>query len=164
MCDYSLMIYPNRLAQDGEELLVHRFPSGTKGLAARSDLEHEVIPFPVWRSGFRFQLGELGSLLRQIVIPRDAGRLLTAVCIPSGARLLLRDIPEHLQRRMDIGRTEEVTFTQITDLPFTYRDAVHFRNGCHVMLQCLQEGQRVRVLSLSSSEIHPELELLAPAR
>lgn len=28
MCDYSLFTMPNRLAAEGEELVVHRFPTG----------------------------------------------------------------------------------------------------------------------------------------
>jgi hypothetical protein len=28
MCDYSLAGVPNRLAVEGEELVVHRFPNG----------------------------------------------------------------------------------------------------------------------------------------
>jgi hypothetical protein len=38
MCDYSLMGLPNRLAVKEEELVVHRFPTGSLGLAAPSDL------------------------------------------------------------------------------------------------------------------------------
>jgi len=33
MCDYSLAHFPNRLAVEGEQLIVHRFDSGTLGLA-----------------------------------------------------------------------------------------------------------------------------------
>jgi hypothetical protein len=62
------------------------------------------------------------------------------------------DIPGYLQRDIDVRRTEEVTFTQITASSFRYRDAVRFRNGHEVLLQRLEEGQRVRVLSLSSPE------------
>lgn len=62
------------------------------------------------------------------------------------------DIPEYLQREIDVRRTEEVTFTQITASPFRYRDAVRFRNGREILLQRLEEGQRVRVLSLSLAE------------
>jgi hypothetical protein len=59
---------------------------------------------------------------------------------------------------------EEVTFTQLTSDAFSYRDAVRFRNGSELVLQRLQEGQRVRVLNLSSVDaINPEFELLAPA-
>jgi len=32
MCDYSLAEFPSRLAEEGNILVVHRFPSGTKGL------------------------------------------------------------------------------------------------------------------------------------
>jgi hypothetical protein len=59
------------------------------------------------------------------------------------------DIPEYLQREIGIRHTEEVTFTQITASPFQYRDAIRFRHGRQILLQRLEEGQRVRVLSLS---------------
>jgi hypothetical protein len=36
MCDYSLLHFPNRLAVNGEELIVHRFSSGSIGLAAEA--------------------------------------------------------------------------------------------------------------------------------
>ena len=38
MCDYSLMAIPNRVAVSGDELVVHRFQTGTVGLASASDL------------------------------------------------------------------------------------------------------------------------------
>jgi hypothetical protein len=34
MCDYSLAGIPNRLAVEGEELVVHPFPTGALGLAS----------------------------------------------------------------------------------------------------------------------------------
>ena len=34
MCDYSLAGVPNRLAMEGEELVVHRFPTGAPGLTS----------------------------------------------------------------------------------------------------------------------------------
>ena len=39
MCDYSLGGLPNRLAVEGEELIVHRFPTQSIGLASPADLE-----------------------------------------------------------------------------------------------------------------------------
>ena len=164
MCDYSLMSFPNRLATEGEELVVHRFRSGAKGLAALSDLQRAAIACPVRRRSLRSLLTEIGSLLREIVTAPDNIKSVTAVCIPPGARLLLRDIPERLQSQVGVRRVEEVTFTQITSDAFSYRDAVHFRNGIEIILQQLQEGQRVRVLNLSLADIaSPELEFLAPA-
>jgi hypothetical protein len=38
MCDYSLLVYPNRLAVEGDELVVHRFGRASLGLASPSDL------------------------------------------------------------------------------------------------------------------------------
>ena len=34
MCNYSLAGLPSRLAVEGEQLVVHRFPTGTLGLAS----------------------------------------------------------------------------------------------------------------------------------
>ena len=44
MCDYSLMAVPNRLAQEGEELVTHRFPTGSLGLASPANLPHVACP------------------------------------------------------------------------------------------------------------------------
>ena len=164
MCDYSLMSFPNRLAAEGEELLVHRFSSGAKGLAALSDLQPPLTASSVRRKSLLSLLDGIGSFLKEIVTAPDSTKSVPAVCIPPGTRLLLRDIPERLQRKVGVGRVEEVTFTQITSEAFSHRDAVHFRNGCELILQQLQEGQRVRVLNLSSTDAgNPALELLAPA-
>ena len=38
MCDYSLCGIPNRLAVEGEELVVHRFSTGSMGMASLADL------------------------------------------------------------------------------------------------------------------------------
>jgi hypothetical protein len=81
---------------------------------------------------------------------RECGPV-TAVCIPPGARLLLEQIPQRLQSELRIGETELVTFTQLGYEPFTYRDAVRFRNGREVLIQRLQENQRAVILSLESA-------------
>lgn len=144
MCDYSLMSFPNRLAREGEELVAHRFPCGTMGLASPVDLQPAQSPLTV-------RLKNVWSDLWGISGPRRS-RCVVAVCIPPGAQLRVWDIPENLQREIDIRRTEEVTFTQITASPFRYRDAIRFRNGRQILLQRLEEGQRVRVLSLSLAD------------
>src|SRR5712691_10210136 len=80
MCDYSLAGVPNRLAVEGEQLVVHRFSTGSVGLASPcSSLSSKETP---------------------------------AVCIPPGARLRLRDIPQALQ--LGLNATEEVTFVQLS--------------------------------------------------
>lgn len=137
MCDYSLMGVPNRLANEGEDLIVHRFRTGSIGLISGSDLV-QVKAVGLW------------SILKELF--RTSGPVqATAVCIAPGAKLLLRDIPEEMQRTMKVGPSEEVTFTQLTAEVNTYRDAVRFSNGAELLLQRLREGQRVKVLQLSLS-------------
>jgi hypothetical protein len=144
MCDYSLMSFPNRLAREGEELVAHRFECGAMGFASPVDLPPEQIPMTA-------RLRNAWSNFLGIPIPRKS-QCVVAVCIPPGAHLRVWDIPEYLQREIDVRRTEEVTFTQITASPFQYRDAIRFRNGCQILLQRLEEGQRIRVLSLSVAD------------
>jgi len=123
MCDYSLAGILNRLAVEGEQLEVHRFPTGTLGLAS---------PCPS--------------------VSRWSSKQTPAVCVPPGARLLLLDIPDHLQREFGVGTTEDVTFVQLSAAPYQYRDAIRFNNSREVRLQELNEGLSVRVLDMSSRD------------
>ncbi len=50
-----------------------------------------------------------------------------------------------------------VTFTQMSAMEYHYRDAVRFKNGGEVLLQRLEEGQRVEVLCLSMREELPQV-------
>ena len=143
MCDYSLMGIPNRLAKEGEDLLAHRFPTGSVGFASVRDLRLADPP-QTRRQGF-------GSVWRSFLNPPGIEPV-PAVCIPPGACLMLQDIPTRLQRDLQIGPAEEVTFTQLTASEYTYRDAIRFKNGHEVLLQKLSEGQRVKVLDLASAE------------
>jgi len=76
----------------------------------------------------------------------------TAVCVPPGARLSLKKIPKHLQRKWKVNEEEDVVFTQISAEVYAYRDAVRFQNGSEALLQDLDEGMLVNVVSLASSE------------
>jgi hypothetical protein len=127
MCDYSLAYFRNRLAVKGEQLQVHQFPGGTLGLiSVHRSLKERLFP---------------GCTL--------------AVCVPPGARLLLRDIPERIQQQLIVDSFELVTFVQQSAEPFVHRDAIRFANGREILLQRLKQGQRVDVLRLSSSEGFP---------
>jgi hypothetical protein len=144
MCDYSLMAVPNRLAQEGEDLVAHRFPTGSLGLASPTDLKRIAdTPVPARRS-FWCALKDFFNPPKTEPVP--------AVCIPPGARLRLQDIPARLQHEFGVGAVEDVTFTQITAAVNSYRDAVRFHNGREVRLQELREGQRVVVVDLSGAE------------
>src|SRR5579872_4877848 len=107
MCDYSLAGLPSRLAVEGEHLVVHRFPTGTLGLAS---------PCP--------------SLSRWW-----SAKQTPAVCVPPGARLLLRDIPKNLQQQFGVGGAEEVTFVQLSATLYQFRDAFRFSKGQEILLQ-----------------------------
>ena len=144
MCDYSLMAVPNRLAREGEELVAYRFPTGSLGLASAWDVKRATTPRAcppktVWTG------------LADFFNPPQPEPV-CAVCIPPGARLRLADIQLRLQQEYSVGPVEEVTFTQISALANSYRDAVRFSNGREVRLQELREGQRVTVLDLSAAE------------
>ncbi len=126
MCDYSLASLPNRLAVEGEQLVVHRFETGAIGLAPSC------------------------AGLKQFFVRAPA------VCIPPGAQLRLRDIPRDLQTELGVGEAEQVRFVQQSAEAFTYRDAVRFANGKELLLQHLRCGQRVDVLSLYSEDAAEE--------
>ena len=152
MCDYSLHTYPNRLATDGEDLVVHRFGAGSLGLASPADLAPVISAGKVaggtfWSRAKAWLLGHNPKW--------EAEKRVPAVCVPPGARLVLRDIPKSLQRELKIGETEEVQFVETTAEVNTYRDAVRFQNCRQALLQQLREGQRVHVLSVAVEEFEP---------
>jgi hypothetical protein len=152
MCDYSLHTYPNRLANDGEELVVHWFGAGSLGLASPADLSVVISASKTYNGGLWSQV-KAWFMGRN---PRwEAEKRVPAVCIPPGPRLLLRDIPNGLQRELGVGEMEEVRFLETTAEVNTYRDAVRFQNCRQALLQQLREGQRVRVLSIGVEEFDP---------
>jgi len=145
MCDYSLAEVRSRLAMEGEELVVHRFPTHTIGLASPGDLGRGATTCGqgVW--------SQVKELLGQAFGP---AKFVPAVCIPPGASLVLSGIPAELQRRWHITAEEPVVFTQISMQVNAHRDAVRFQNGHESLLQNLTEGIRVRVISLGGDQTH----------
>lgn len=144
MCDYSLMAMPTRLAVSGDELVVHRFDAKSVGLATGSDVRRALEYRNAGNQGF-------WARLRKSFRPADAP--IRTVCIPPGARLLIRDIPPKLQHECGFcEEEEEAVFTQVSASINAFRDAVQFQNGVVVLLQRLDEGQGIRVLYLSSAE------------
>jgi hypothetical protein len=136
MCDYSLMMIHNRLAVEGEELVAHRFKSGSKGLVS-------LLDFTTWQS--RRPEG-LWQRLKYCLFSQTEPA--PVVCVPPGARLRLHDF----------GSCEKATFTQISPDSSRYRDAVLLDSGKTLLLQLLPEGQRVTVLRLSTPEsVEPDL-------
>jgi hypothetical protein len=136
MCDYSLHGIENRLAEEGEILVVHRFYTGSKGLTSPDYLKPEQSK------------GLMAKLTRKFDVQSSE----CAVCIPDGAKLMLRGISPALQKAHGFTTTEAVTFRQLSANAATYRDAVEFKNGVTVRLQELEEGQSIEVLALSSEK------------
>lgn len=156
MCDYSLAVVPNRLAVEGEELVAHRFHTGSIGFAPAADLhaaQRSLKPAPqksFWQT--------LKTLFED---PRHFPNV-PAVCIPPGARLLLKNIPEDLQRQWRVEERESVLFVQVSAAENTYRDAIQFRHGGPpVRLQDLRDGVVAQVLSLDSMQVADEPDLAA---
>jgi hypothetical protein len=152
MCDYSLHTYPNRLATDGEELVVYRFGAGSLGLASPADLTPVILAGKTAHDSWwsRAKAWFLGNNPKW-----EAEKRVPAVCIPPGARLVLRDIPRSLQRELGVCEIEEVQFVETTAEVNTYRDAVRFQNRRQALLQQLREGQRVKVVSIAIEESEP---------
>jgi hypothetical protein len=146
MCDYSLHAVPNRLAVEGEELVTYRFPTSSIGLASPADLEKAHCQRDAaggsWWAALKCWLNP--PPLRIDKIP--------AVCIPPGARLRMNDVPRDLQKELGVGRTEEVTFVELSASAYRYRDGIRFENRREILLQYLDEGLRMDVLSLGGSE------------
>jgi hypothetical protein len=153
MCDYSLHSAKNRLANEGDQLFIHMFHTGSKGLASVTDLRNldQLAPAGagMWA---KFECWVENQWRR---INDDMKRALPAVCIPPGARLHVDRIPSPMRRRFGVGSREEVTFVQLTAEPFRYRDAIRFNNGQVILLQKLSEGLRMDVLSLALAEEIP---------
>src|SRR5437867_4569200 len=136
MCDYSLHGIRNRLAEEGEVLVVHRFHTGSKGLTSER-LKPTAQP-----------RGWLTALKKFFAVEPQT----CAVCVPDGAKLMVHGIPPRLQEAHGLSAAEAVTFRQLSLEVHTYRDAVEFKNGAKVRLQELEDGQQVEVLALSSEK------------
>lgn len=134
MCDYSLHGIRNRLAEEGETLVVHRFFTGSKGLTSPEYLKPTMPP-----------KGLLAAVKKFFAAEPEV----CAVCVPDGAELVVHGIPRRLQEAHCLNADEVVTFRQLSLEAHTYRDAVEFRNGVRIRLQELENGQQVEVLALS---------------
>ena len=140
MCDYSLSGIQNRLAVEGETLIVHQFHTGSKGLTSPEFLKPAPKP--------KGLLAVLETLVGRYSPPKEC-----AVCIPDGARLTLEGISEKLQEAYHLSPVEKVTFRQLSASALIYRDALEFRNGMKVRLQELEEGLHLEVRALASEDV-----------
>jgi hypothetical protein len=143
MCDYSLGGISNRLAVDGEELMIHRFPTGSMGLASCSDLQAVVR---------KKQTRTLWQVVKDAFELWPSTTTVPAVCVPPGARLVWKTVPADLQRKWNIEEEQSVVFVQTSADVNRYRDALQLTNGQTILLQQLREGVRLQILSSGGDE------------
>ncbi len=153
MCDYSLHAVPNRLAVEGEELVTYRFPTSSIGLASPIDLSKACQARMEAAAQGRSWWSKLRSWLNPAPMRNER---IPAVCIPPGAQLRVQGIPLDLQRELGVGSAEDVTFAELTAAAYRYRDGIRFANGREILLQYLEEGLKMEVLSLALAEPHRE--------
>jgi hypothetical protein len=153
MCDYSLQGLPNRLAVAGEQLVTHRFSTGSIGMASPYDIAAASRPKLQNCESRGWWAAVLSWFSPQMELDQ-----VPAVCIPPGARLRMNRVPEQMQRNHALRPVEEVGFVQLSADAYRYRDAIRFDNGCQVVLQTLAEGIPFEVLSLDMGEREPQPE------
>jgi hypothetical protein len=151
VCDYSLNEYTSRLAEQGENIILTRFPSGAKGFKA---VPTAVAVAPNIR---KRTLGNLWGLIAEAETKTDP----CVTCLPDGARLRLANINRQFQSHFKIGASENVKFVQISADANRFRDAVEFSNGRRVRLQELPQGLQAHVLSLGGDELPTGVEISA---
>ncbi|MBV8551982.1 MAG: hypothetical protein JOY54_11835 [Acidobacteriaceae bacterium] len=139
MCDYSLYAFRTRLASEGEQLVLHRFETGSIGFTSACELQQEMAKSQKKR-GFLRNLIDSLRLGPQSPLP--------AVCIPPGASLGVSNVPAIAQVALGIPSCAEVVFDELSTETYSYRDLLRFPNGREVLLQDLPEGMRAVVLSL----------------
>ena len=142
MCDYSLYTVKNRLACESDDLVLHRFDTGSLGFCAATELQQELN-----RSSFA---RGWSSFMRWVFPRRQCGP--TAVCVPPGARLLVSEVPKKGQLDFELVELASVTFAQLSERSYAYRDALQLPGGESVLLQKLPEGLRVTVMALAADE------------
>jgi hypothetical protein len=150
MCDYSLYTVKNRLACEADDLVLHRFDTGSLGFCAAAELQQEMDRSALARGW--------SSFLRWLFPQKRCG--MTAVCVPPGARLLILEVPKNVQAGFELAELETVEFAQLSERSFAYRDALRLPDGEAVLLQKLPEGLRVTVMALTPEEEVAEM----PAR
>jgi len=140
MCDYSLQGLPNRLAEEGEQLVTYRFRTGSIGMASIAQVAERQRPRPAgerrsWWVAFKAWMA--GS--------NDQDDM-CAVCIPPETRLLMSRTPERMRRGASLNALEVVTFVQLSAEAYQFRDAIRTSGGKELLLQSIPEGVMFQVL------------------
>ena len=153
MCDYSLYTVKNRLACESDDLVLHRFDTGSLGFCAAAELQQEMNRGALARGW--------SSFLSWVFPQKRCG--LTAVCIPPGARLLVTEVPVAVRPFWGALEMKTVDFTQLPERSYAYRDALRLSDGETVLLQRLPMGLRATVMAMAPEEEAVSVVLREPA-
>jgi hypothetical protein len=152
MCDYSLMVLPNRLAKESEILVTHQFSTGSIGFVSPEELCNAEPPAPCVPVG-------IWGAFKAWFTGRPALSTVPAVCLPPGAQLRLLSIPERMRKTLGAEPEEELAFTQVTAASNQFRDALRIKGNREILLQNVGEGLEVQVVRLTlAAESQPHEE------
>ena len=96
MCDYSPHSIRNRLAEEGEDLVLHRFETGSFGFASAADLreceaKNEKASSSIW-----------GVMKDWLLLPRHSARVPT-ICVPQAHSYYCVIFPQRFRHRSTSG-------------------------------------------------------------
>jgi hypothetical protein len=151
MCDYSLMTFPNRLANEAEILVTHKFSTGSIGFVSPAEL-------CTAEPSLQRKDVELWGKVKAWFAGPPVHSAVPAVCIPPGARLRVQTVPDRARQVFQAKPGAEVIFTETTATWGQFRDALRIRANQEVLLQSIGEGLQVQVVSLASSQEAPARE------
>jgi hypothetical protein len=137
MFEYSPNMFERGNSPIGCQFLVRCLPSGSKVLTPVSS---EAAP----RNDDR--IGVWSRIKRWF--GAEPSTPLEVASIAPGTRLLVQDLPAHLQQTFGIGSVEEGTFVQLSQDACSHPDAIRFDNGQTILLQRLEEGQLLSMTAL----------------
>jgi hypothetical protein len=137
---------PTRLAMESEELIIHTFPDGSTGFVgsgARKNYESSRLR----------AIGKLACILKKAFRALESAESVSAIYVPFGTHLILKNIPAEIQQKHGVQSQEGVIFTPINMFSEAARDGLEFPKGSHICLRDLPEGTPLEVLSLASMDL-----------
>jgi len=147
----------NRLALEGEQLVLYNLATGARDLVSIADVwRHKLALSPPGKSTF------WQRITRLFKNAPDGAPPVSAVWVPSGTHLILKSIPTSLQQRYGLGEEEGAIFLRPDTAEGRLRGGLRFNNGALVQLQELRAGQLVEALSLAGTQptlYEPELQV-----
>ena len=159
MSDDSLCATRNRLIVEGEQLVVHKLPTGSLDLVSVADIRQN-------KSAFRHSgTSTFWQRIRrcfELENAEDSPHPVSPVWVPSGTYLILKGIPTSLQQRYGLEEEEGAIYLRPDTEDGTSRGGLRFNNGALIQLQELRVGQLVEVLSLAGTQptlYEPELQM-----